>query len=216
MTDQIKIAQHISEILTESKLFDSVELCGSVTRKAHDNLSDIDILVSRHDRSPKDSVELASLIIEAEFGVVLRDWSLSLLPDKYLLTHFLPEVSIFWWLDIGCFPNAAFASLYRDDISHNENTHIAKLWVMNAKHMIRGTESRLRIKELYIKVFGAQVVFPGEIAAFEEVFNSIDFAQIEKGFHSACAQIMGFMLSGDSKLLNHYKPHLLRLSKTNG
>lgn len=106
MEDQKFIASHIITTLDSSGLFHSVELTGSVANGKFDELSDIDILVSNPTRSPKENVELASQVIESNLGVLIKGWSLSLLPDKYLLHHFLPNIPIFWWIDIGCLPIA--------------------------------------------------------------------------------------------------------------
>lgn len=104
MKNQQTIARNIISALDNSDLFHSVKLIGSVANGNFDALSDIDILVSNTARTPKENVELASRIIESQVGVLIKGWSLSLLLNKYLLHHFLPNTSLFWWIDIGCLP----------------------------------------------------------------------------------------------------------------
>jgi predicted nucleotidyltransferase len=190
MSTQSEIDDKVVKLLIDSKHFDSVKLIGSISKNSHDDLSDIDILVSRINRSPKANVELASALIEAELGVKLKGWSLSLLPDKYLISHFLPETPIFWWLDIGCMPSLNFEPLSRADNCNNETMHIAKLWVMNAKRILRNTENRLRVRDLFSKVFGSEVEFPGKVTAFQDILDSIDFTCIDACFYLDCVEIM--------------------------
>lgn len=190
MEDQKFIASHIITTLDSSGLFHSVELTGSVANGKFDELSDIDILVSNPTRSPKENVELASLVIESNLGVLIKGWSLSLLPDKYLLHHFLPNIPIFWWIDIGCLPIANFSPLYRNEIKECPNAHIAKLWVMNAKHMLRGNTQRLKITELHQKVFGQNTILLTDVSAFIAVYHAIDFAKLPIDFGEGCQALL--------------------------
>ena len=115
-------------------------------------MSDIDLVLVSHERPPWDNVQLASRILHDAYGSLLHDWAGSLMPNKYLISQFLPGCNIMWWVDLGCYPDERYGDISRDDIHEERNAHLAKLLVMNAKHYIRGTEGRLRIGELYTKV----------------------------------------------------------------
>ena len=117
-------------------------------------MSDIDLVLVSRERPPWENVQLASKILQDAYGCLLHDWAVSLIPDKYLISHFVPGYDIMWWVDLGCYPDERFGDISRGDIRVDGNAHLAKLLVMNAKHYIRGTEGRLRIGELYSRVTG--------------------------------------------------------------
>jgi predicted nucleotidyltransferase len=189
-TCQAQLAKLVLNGLQESRKFESVSLYGSVATSGYDELSDIDILVTNSARSPRENVELASQILQQEFDVLLNGWSLALLPDKHLISHFLADASIFWWVDIACFQDDHYAPVLRHEVDQDDNEHIAKLWIMNAKHYLRSTDSRLKIRSLYAKVFGDFRPYPGDIMAFNEVLDSVDFHKLDRRFSNQCLQVM--------------------------
>lgn len=178
MRDQHELAQTIVASLKRSGSFDDVQVIGSVATQTFDELSDIDILLFNEQRPPWENVALASDIIADEFGVMLKDWAGSLIPEKYLINHFLPDQPIFWWIDLGCQQNPNFKDITRSDVKEEWNTHIAKLLIMNAKHYIRGDRDRLRVAELYTKVFPSKEL-PQQLGhAFLEIHRAVDYANI--------------------------------------
>ncbi|ASP37840.1 hypothetical protein CHH28_03745 [Bacterioplanes sanyensis] len=189
MNNQLELASTLVNTLQLSQEFESVALYGSVASNHIDELSDIDILVANSKRSPRENVELASQILQQQFDVLLYGWSLALLPDKHLISHFLADTPIFWWIDIACLQDDHYAPVLRHEVDQDDNEHIAKLWIMNAKHYLRSTDSRLKIKLLYAKVFGDSP-YPGDVMAFNEVLDSIDFDRLDSRFSDRYLQVM--------------------------
>lgn len=155
MKDQSKIAEEIVFLLSETNLFDDIKIIGSVQNGKYDAYSDIDIVVSNSGRRPWENVMLASKYIGEEHGCILSDWASSLMPDKYLLSHFTMDYGIMHWLDIGCYSNDRNKNAKQPKLNFDNNSHLAKLLIMNAKYCIRNTKEKMRLNELYVKHFGA-------------------------------------------------------------
>ena len=166
---QIQLAESIIATLKQEGAFERIDLIGSLSNGSCDSMSDIDLVLVSHERSPWSNVQLASQILQDAYGCLLHDWAGSLIPDKYLISHFLPGCDIMWWIDLGCYPDERYGNISRDDIFEERNAHLAKLLVMNAKHYIRGTENRLRITELYSKATGR----PSEGKCVPELFLAV-------------------------------------------
>ena len=188
--DQQTIASMVIDALKPSGDFQSVELIGSVANSTQDALSDIDILIADDSRPPWENVELASTVLEKSMGVLLRDWARSLIPEKYLISHFIPGLPILWWIDLGCLPSREYGDILRSDIAQDRNGHLAKLLVMNAKHYIRGDASRLRIAELHQRACCNSGVKPTEAEMFRRVYESIDCSGINKEFHERTKELL--------------------------
>jgi hypothetical protein len=184
------IADRVVQTLTKSGQFDGVVLIGSIADGKYDDLSDIDIIVQCSSRSPWDNVTLASGIVEEEHGCLLQDWAGSLIPNKYLISHYLPNCSIMWWLDIGCMPDEGYGKIARSDIHVNRDIHMAKLLIMNAKHFIRETNSRLRIWELFEKATSRKADGLDVVTMFHAVYEEIDYSGIPEDFRRETNDIL--------------------------
>lgn len=90
MADQRDLARKILTALRQSGSFHEVVLSGSLARHQFDELSDIDIVVAGPSRPPWENVQRAVSIIESQFDVVLQEWACSLMPEKYLVSAFMP------------------------------------------------------------------------------------------------------------------------------
>ncbi len=180
-SDQQHLAAEIITTLRRDGLFDKVTLIGSIAQGRYDSMSDIDLILVGNDRPPRENVELASQLLEDKYGCMLADWAGSLIPNKYLMSHFLPGLDIMWWIDIGCYPNPRYENISRSEIEEEWNAHTAKLIVMNAKHYLRGTKGRLRISELYSRAIG----YPPKEQSVAEMFTAVR------------AKIDGRLLSGE-------------------
>lgn len=122
--DQQAVARMLVEALKSSGDFQTIRLIGSVAEGTYDSLSDIDILVSDNRRPPWENVELASAIVEGAMGLLLRDWARSLIPEKYLISHFIPNHPLLWWIDLGCLPSPEYEDISRGAITQDWNEHL--------------------------------------------------------------------------------------------
>lgn len=177
MQDQSKIASVALDLLGRAQ-FRHIELVGSVAAKCHDPLSDVDILIRDHSRSPRANVEIASQLLQSHFGHLLSDWATSLLPHKYLISLFLPGFPLYWHIDIGCYADPDYPDLNREEVVVDSNSHLAKLLIINAKHYIRGDQTQLRIDDLYRKAIphGTETMVASK---FQAVFDAIDYRELE-------------------------------------
>ena len=190
MKDQDEVASLAVAALERSAQFRSVRLIGSVSTGTHDSRSDIDILLRDPTRPPWENVRLASECIGAALGVLLRDWAGSLVPEKYLLNHFLPGYPLFWWIDIGCEGDSAYRDLSRSEVEEERDVHLAKLLVMNAKHFLRRDQARLRIAGLHRKVFPAEDPPAAAAAMFDAIYAAIDWSNIPREFREKTVAVM--------------------------
>ena len=188
--DQRELARAVVEALESSGDFQSVELIGSIAEEVFDAFSDIDILIADDRRPPYGNVELASSIIDKSFGLLLRDWAKSLIPNKYLINHFIPGYPIFWWIDIGCFPSPRFADISVLDVAQDMNEHFAKVLVMNAKHFLRGDMECLRIREIHRRLFRDASESLTEKGLFQQVYEKIDYSGISPEFREKTKKLM--------------------------
>lgn len=176
--NQVDLATDVIDILKRSGEFETVKLSGSLCGEDYDAYSDIDILLTNNSRSPWENVQLASDILCVERGSILKDWAGSLIPQKYLISHFLLDYPLFWWIDIGCFPTENYSNITRNDIFEDRDSHIAKLLIMNTKYFIRRDNSRLRIRELYLKITNNTPYGKTDKVVFETVYQTINFSKL--------------------------------------
>ena len=177
MEDQRQLAKATLDVLTRGQ-FESVQLIGSIATASYDDLSDIDLLIRDRRRSPRANVEMAAELLDREFGTSLRDWAGSLLPDKCLISLFLPQNPVFWYVDVGCHSDPNYPVLRRDEIFEDRDAHLAKLLIMNAKHYLRGNDARLRISDLYRKAVPDGNEAVSSSAKFQAVFDAIDYGAL--------------------------------------
>lgn len=192
MADQYDLARKIISALRQSGLISEVALSGSLARGQYDELSDVDIDVADPLYPPWENVQRAVSIIETQFGILLQEWASSLMPEKYLVSAFLPGQPIWWWVDIGAFPNPAHDEITREDVPQDDNLHLAKLFIMNAKHFLRGTTSRLHIDTVYVRLRddGDNV---DQKQKFATVFHSVDFSKLPDEIRLGANSIMAMI-----------------------
>ena len=190
MTDLSQNAQELLAILNGCGQFGKVELIGSVAELRHDQNSDIDLLLHDDSRAPWENVQLASDILECEKGCMLRDWAGSLLPEKYLISHFIPGWPIMRWVDLGCLPSYPHGAISRSELHEDRDVHLAKLLVMNAKHYLRGSSGRLRIRDLYEKALRRSSAGLRDGQLFSGVFESINFAEIDATYRKELLSVL--------------------------
>ena len=192
--NQIQLANELIALLQRSGEFDSVELVGSVADSSSDEYSDIDLLVANGNRTYFENVIIASELIKQQHEVAFTDSAGSLLPDKCLMNIFLRNISPFWWIDISCICTERDEPIERDELDVEENEHAAKLWVMNAKYHFRQDPSRITLPTLYSRAF-PKAEMPTEVqTVFEDLYNAIDWSQLEYGFARDCVKIKNKLL----------------------
>lgn len=92
-------------------------------------------------------------------------------------------------MDIGAFRDPAYADKSRDAFAQDDNVHLAKLFIMNAKHYLRETPSRLKIDILYDRYFddGSSV---GTAEKFASIYRLIDFSTLPGEIVTGAANIL--------------------------
>ena len=189
MSDQRYIADQAISLLKSSGNFSEAKLIGSVAVGSHDEMSDIDILVESETRPPWKNVELASEVIAEAMGVILSDRAGALIPEKYQISHFLPDNPVFWYIDIGCMRSSRYEYTARDHIDEDKDEHLAKLLVMNAKHYLRGNKKRLRIRELFGRACDGELP-SSEWETFKQVYESIDYTKLQPVFRELTEEVI--------------------------
>ncbi len=153
--NQKELADLLIEKLTNSGLFSSVTISGSLASAEWDVLSDIDISITSIHKNPKDAIEDAVQIISTSSGIWFTDWALSLLPDKHVVSVFIHGVPIFWYIDISVGKDPAWPEIKRSDIEQDPILHIFKLWICNAKQQLRNNNERNFVDSMYNKLFSS-------------------------------------------------------------
>ena len=190
MTDQRELVALVLRALAKTSQFAEVKVVGSISSGRHDGISDIDILICEKSRAPWGNVTLASKILGDALGVTLRDWAGSLIPKKYLISHFLPGYPIFWWVDLGSMSDGVHDDISRNEIPQEKDAHLAKLLIMNAKHFLRGDVERLRIEELHEKIYPDHETECDVATMFEQVHKGIDYSGIAEEFREKTLLVM--------------------------
>lgn len=155
---RLTIATKTMDALREREQVNRVFLRGSLTGNGPiDAYSDIDIGV---DVSGHDNGAFAQEIVrimEASFDVLFHDWPLSLLPDEYVCTFYLRDLSVFWNVDIECTADPHCPSLTADHVGNDPATHALHSWALDAKHFLRGHPNAERdIRRHASRVLGAE------------------------------------------------------------
>ncbi len=129
---------------------------GSYATRTMDEYSDIDLGV---DVSGYDNGRFALRLPEVlgrHFLLEFHDWAPSLLPSAYVQTFYLRDLSVFWSIDIECVASPHVPSI--EDVPVDEADHLLKLWVLNAKYLLRGRpEAPESIRRFAARVMGGEV-----------------------------------------------------------
>ena len=133
----------IESVLQTLRALDFVEsacLTGSFSRGRADRYSDIDIAVTPRGMAPDAALLAACRALQRAHEVLWLDFAPSLMPRKFVASLFFAGCdNPFRYVDIAlagdgrqtC-PPEAFAN--------DPATHLVKLWLMNFKHGLRGSE----------------------------------------------------------------------------
>lgn len=129
---------------------------GSYATRTMDEYSDIDLGV---DVSGYDNGRFALRLPEVlgrHFALEFHDWAPSLLPSAYVQTFYLRDLPVFWSIDIECVASPHVPSV--KDVAVDEADHLLKLWVLNAKYLLRGRpESPESIRKFAARVMDGEV-----------------------------------------------------------
>lgn len=150
--NQRELADLIIHLLHSSEI-NEIRLVGSLSENNFDNFSDIDILLKDTKRSPVENINLALKTIQSNLDVIFSDWAKSLLPEKYVLSIFLKQENIFWYIDLSCYRDKNFQDTCRESLPQDKIYHMFKLWICNAKQEVRKREERNNIDIVYLRIF---------------------------------------------------------------
>ncbi|TFB19581.1 hypothetical protein E3U55_10495 [Filobacillus milosensis] len=157
MDQRIDIAEEVINTVNSCNQVKKAFLRGSLTdvmRK--DKYSDIDIGI---DVSGNDNGAFAKSLpklMDQHFDILFYDWSPSLLPSDFVITFFINNSSIFWFIDIQVFATPHHETLKK--VKTNKYHHLLKLWILNLKYYIRGSKtSEKDIKKLARRALGEKI-----------------------------------------------------------
>ncbi|MFJ5768712.1 hypothetical protein [Psychrobacillus sp. NPDC093180] len=154
--DERKImAEKIIEFFNTCPKVKVATIRGSIFHEKTDEFSDIDLTI---DVSSTDNAAFALQIpkmLESNFEIWFVDWATSLLPDEYVISIYLKNMSIFWNVDIACTATPHIETIL--SIQNDPIHHALKLWIMNLKYLNRQDLSKQTIDSLVQKVIGDQM-----------------------------------------------------------
>lgn len=156
MPDIKKTAHEVCEFLKTLPGVTGCQLYGSLSNGTFDEYSDIDVRV---DVSGMDNgqflLELPELFA-AKFQVYFYDFAPSLAPEKYVVSLALDEERPYRLVDIHCVAEPHCASVTPEVLKKKNNPydHLLKLFSVNLRHYLRGSECYDDIRKLYDRVFG--------------------------------------------------------------
>jgi len=159
--DRLELAHCIVDAFEREPVVRFAVLQGSLATGTSDEYSDIDITV---DVSGTDKGRFAASVpalLGRQLSVLFSDWAHSLLPDKYVRTCFLDGVPIFWNIDIECTATPHVSPPAPITVAPDD--HLLKLWVLDAKYLLRGDP----VAESRVRHLAAKILPPVDVATAE-------------------------------------------------
>ena len=160
-------------------------LAGSLADNSGDDMSDIDIEIRRDSRCASENVNDAVKIIRKIKKVALADWAKSLLPEKCLISVFLDGYPMFWNVDISCAVRRG-TTVNKESLVQDYAGHLLKLWILNAKQLLRGNSDRSTLPILYYRVFGEAEVELSEGCMLARVWGEIPKESLDSRLVNDC------------------------------
>ena len=130
----------ILQTLRALDFVESASLTGSFSRGCVDRYSDIDIAVTPRGLAPDAALLAACEALKRARETLWLDFAPSLMPRKYVASLFFAGCeNPFRYVDIALTGNAA-RTLPPEAFANDPAAHLVKLWLMNFKHGLRGSE----------------------------------------------------------------------------
>ena len=167
-----EFAENICDYLKTLPYVKGCCLSGSLYSGNYDKYSDVDIEI---DVSGTDNgqfvIEIPNLLSN-KFHVIFYDYASGLAPDKYVVSIAIDEDNPFMLVDICCSAQPHCTSVLKQDLSrlNNNYDHLLKLFTINLKHYIRGTDCYEDIQKMYKKLFG-NTAFCGKEEMLRKVYG---------------------------------------------
>ncbi|MBR4888847.1 MAG: hypothetical protein IKU17_06860 [Clostridia bacterium] len=144
------LRQKADEIIAALQQMPEVKSCtvyGSLANGRQDALSDIDIEI---DVSGCDNGRFMLALpqrLREHFTVCYSDFAPSLVPEKYIVSVALDAKNPFLIADLNCHaePNCSTVTRQQVNDANDRFSHTLKLWTINLKHFVRGTDCRADI-----------------------------------------------------------------------
>ncbi|MEX0331457.1 MAG: hypothetical protein AB3N64_08555 [Puniceicoccaceae bacterium] len=187
--NQRDLSIEITNALIASAAFETVELRGSLNGGKIDSFSDIDIEVSNNQRAATDNVHVAIEVLRERKKILLIDWATSLLPDQSIASIYLSGYSVFWNVDISCRANQ-HVKAPENAIIQEKNGHILKLWILNAKYVLRSNTEKCTLDGLFRRLFPEENLSGTQQAKLIRIWRSIDREAIDSELVDQCEDLI--------------------------
>ena len=128
----------------------NVRLRGSIVSGKTDRFSDIDLLVEGSFSAVETFAALILRRMDNHFKVEFFDWATSLMPNEYVVSFYLKNVSIFWNVDVQLTSDSSRKSSSK--FMNNPTHHLIKLWILNLKYLQRQQYDKLTVEKLARKL----------------------------------------------------------------
>ena len=190
--DAITLAQELKDFFGQRPEVRSVSLYGSIVKGTADSYSDIDIKL---DVSGYDNGRFlfgVPAMLEEKYPVLYSDFAPSLAPEQYVVSCALSEENPFLVVDVNCAAEPHVTSVARGDLKNDPVTHVLKLWVANAKHLIRGQECYHDICKMHRKSVGDALPEGQELAMLRQTLIWLEEHVPERvnGYVKSCRRVL--------------------------
>lgn len=133
-------AGRILQTLRALDFVESACLTGSFSRGCADRYSDIDIALAPRNMAPDEALLRSCEALKREHEVLWLDFAPSLMPQKYVASLFFAGTgNPFRYVDIALMGDGR-VTCPPEAFANDPAVHLVKLWLMNFKHGLRGSE----------------------------------------------------------------------------
>lgn len=148
-----------NEIIKYLSTLSEVKTCclyGSLANGNADKYSDIDIEVDVSGSDNGAFLKVVPEIVARRFPVTWYDFAPSLAPEQYVISVAIDESNPFCVVDFKCTATPHIKIVQKSDLVNDIYIHLIKLWVVNCKHFIRGSDCTRDIRKMARRAIGAQ------------------------------------------------------------
>ena len=169
---QIDMAKDVCDFLLSLPEIKSCILCGSLSNGNSDEYSDIDIEIDVSGIDNSKYITKIPELFKQKYPVVFTDYAPSLAPEIYVVSIAISNENPFAIVDIKCIATPHIQTMQKEDIASLNNLvdHTLKVFIINLKHYIRGTDCFNDINRMYKRLFNTNNI-SNEYAMLQEVFK---------------------------------------------